>query len=135
MHNEKIKDSINAALSHLKNSIGILAKNTDEKNVLNTLWHASSETEYALFLFSLMLSKKSETAPWKQSLQTKQMVEAGPVLTSAQNLLQEAKNNIEAGKSEKAYEKAWTARHMLLKAQELLEKKQKSASAQSTPTH
>jgi len=122
-------------MSHLKNSIGILTKNNDEKTVLNTLWHASSETEYALFLFSLMLSKKSENAPWKQSLQTKQMVEAGPVLTSAENLLQEAKNNIEAGKAEKAYEKVWTARSLLLKAQELLEKKQKSASAQSTPTH
>jgi len=134
MQKEKTRDAINSALTHLDNSIRALAKNNDEKAVVNSLWLASSETEYALFLFSFMQLEKSESSPWKQSSQSKQVVEMGPALASAQSLLKEAKNNIEAGAIERAYEEAWTARNILLKVQELFDKKRKSATAQTTRT-
>jgi len=134
MLKEKIRDAIDSAMNHLENSMRALAKNNDEKAVVNPLWLASSETEYALFLFSLIHQEKSESPPWKQSSQSKQIVEVGPALVSAQSLLKEAKGNIEAGATERAYEEAWGARNLLLKVQELFEKKRKSATAQPTPT-
>ena len=134
MQKEKIKDAINSAITHLDDSMRVLAKDNDEKAVVNSLWLASSETEYALFLFSLINPEKSETSPWKQSSQPKQIVEVGPALASSQSLLKEAKSNIEAGATEKAYEKTWTARNLLLKVHEFFEKKRKSAMAQPTQT-
>jgi len=134
MHKEKIKDALNSAVTQLDDSIQALAKNNDEKAIINSLWLASSETEYALFLFSLINQEKSESSPWKQSSQPKQVIEAAPALASAQSLLKEAKNNIEAGVTEKAYEEAWTARNLLLKVHEFFEKKRKSAMAQPTRT-
>jgi len=134
MQKEKIKDALNSAVTHLDDSTRALTKNNDEKAVANSLWLASSETEYALFLFSLMHPEKSGIPIWKESPQPKQIVDVGPALASAQSLLKEAKNNIEAGTTEKAYEETWTARSMLLKVQELFEKKRKSAMAQPTRT-
>jgi len=135
MHKEKIKDALNSAVTHLDDSIRVLAKNNEEKAVINSLWLASSETEYALFLFSLMHPEKVGSSPWKQSSQSKQVVEVSPALASAQSLLKEAKNNIEAGATERAYEETWTARNLLLKVQEFFEKKRKSATAQPTRIH
>jgi len=134
MQKEKIKDALNSAITHLDNSMHALAKDNNEKTVVNSLWLASSETEYALFLFSLINPEKSESLPWKQSSQPKHVVEVGPALASSQSLLKEAKNNIEAGATEKAYEETWTARNLLLKVQEFFEKKRKSATAQPTRT-
>jgi hypothetical protein len=134
MQREKIKDALNSAVTHLDESMRVLAKNNNEKAVVNSLWLASSETEYALFLFSLVHSEKSETYPWKQISQPKQVVEVDRALASTHSLLKEAKNNMEASTIERAYEKTWTARNLLSKVQELLEKKQKSATAQPTRT-
>jgi len=136
MQREKITVAINSATSHLEDSMRALAKNNnDEKAVVNSLWLASSEIEYALFLFSLTHPDELESSSWKHSSQPKQVVEARPAMVSAQELLEEAKNNIEAGATAKAYEEAWTARNLLLKVQELFEKKRKSATAQPTRTH
>jgi len=121
-------------MTHLENAMRILAQNNDEKAAVNSLWLASSETEYALFLFSLMHPEKSESSPWKQSSQPKQVMEVNPALASAQSLLKEAKGNMEAGATDKAYEGAWTARNLLLKAQEFFEKKRRAATTQSTRT-
>jgi len=134
MHKEKIKEAINSAITHLDDTQQILAKDNDEKTVINSLWLASSETEYALFLFSLMHPEEAESSSWKQSSQPKQVIEAAPTLASAQSLLKEAKNDIETGVTERAYEETWTARNLLLKVQELFEKKRKSATAQPTRT-
>jgi len=134
MQKEKIKDALNSAVTHLDDSMRILAKDNDEKAVVNSLWLASSETEYALFLFSLMHPEKQGSPLWKESSQLKQVVEVSPALASAQSLLKEAKNNFEAGATEKAYEETWTARNLLLKVQEIFEKKRKSATAQPTRT-
>lgn len=135
MHKEKIKEALNSAVTYLDDSIRVLAKENDEKAAINSLWLASSETEYALFLFSLMHPEKVGSSSWKQSSQTKQVVEVGPALASAQSLLKEAKNNMEAGTTEGAYEETWTARSLLLKVQEFFEKKRKSATAQPTRIH
>jgi len=134
MQKERIQESINSAMTHLENAMRILAQNNDEKAVVNSLWLASSETEYALFLFSLIHPEKSESSPWKQSSQPKQVIEVNPALASAQSLLKEAKSNMKAGATEKAYEEAWTARNLLLKAQEFFEKKRRAATTQPTRT-
>jgi len=134
MQKERIQESINSAMTHLENAMRILAKNNDEKAAVNSLWLASSETEYALFLFSLMHPEKSESSPWKQSSQPKQVMEVNPALASAQSLLKEAKSNMQAGATDKAYEEAWTARNLLLKAQEFFEKKRRAATTQPTRT-
>lgn len=134
MQKEKIKEALKSAITQLDDSIQALTKNNDEKAVINSLWLASSETEYALFLFSLMHPEEAESSSWKQSSQSKQVIEAAPALASAQSLLKEAKNNMEAGTTERAYEETWTARNLLLKVQELFEKKRKSAAAQPTRT-
>jgi len=121
-------------MTHLEKSRQVLAKNNDDKTVFNSIWLASSETEYALFLFSITHPEKSENSPWKQSSQPKQVDEVDSALAWAQNLLKEAKNNIKAGATERAYEKVWTARNLLLKIQELFEKKRKGVATQPTPT-
>jgi len=133
MLKEKILAAINSAVTHLDNSVQALAENNDEKAAANSLWLASSETEYALFLFSLIRPEKLEDPPWKRSSQPKQTIELNPALAQAQSLLQQAKSNMEqAGATEKAYEEVWTARNLMLKAQELFERKRKASAAQST---
>jgi len=135
MHREKITGAINTAMNHLKDSMRTLEKNNnDDKAVANSLWLASSEIEYALMLFSLMHPDESESFPWEHGSQPKQVVEARLAIVSVQGLLDAAKNNFEAGATEKAYEEAWTARNLLLKVQELFEKKRKGMTAQSTRT-
>jgi len=112
-----------------------LVKNNDEKVAVNSLWLASSEAEYALFLFSPMHSEKSESSPRKHGSEPpKQVVEVDSALASAQSLLKESQNNMKADATEKAYEELWAARNLLLKVQEFFEKKRKSASAQPTRT-
>jgi len=135
MQKEKARDAIDSALTHLENSMRALAKKSDDKAVANSFWLASSETEYALFLFSLTHQERSENPSWKQSSQPKQqVVEVGPALTSAQRFLENAKTNLEKNATEKAYEETWAARNLLLKVQELFEKKQKSAGVEPAKT-
>jgi len=134
MQKEKIKESINSALAYLENSMQGLAKNNDEKAVVDSLWLASSEAEYALFLFSLMHPERLESSPSKHSSELKQVVEVDSALNSAQSLLKESKNNMVADATEKAYEKVWAAKKLLLKVQELFEKKRKSEAAQPATT-
>jgi hypothetical protein len=127
MSRDKIESALSAALRHLEDSLNTLSNNGAEKAVSDSLWSASAEIEYAVFLLSLMLGDKAEDAPWKYSASSKHSMEFKPALTSALELLKNAKTNIEMGGVEKCYEEAWTARNMLLKAQELLEKKRKEA--------
>lgn len=131
MHMEKITGAIKTAMSHLENSIEALEKShIDDKVVADSLWLASTEIEYVLFLFSLMYSDESESLSWKRNPQPKQVVEAKSTMVSAMGLLKEAEKNMESGSSLEAYEKAWTARNLLLKVTELFEKKRKTAAAQ-----
>lgn len=124
MQQDKIKAALTTALRHMEESISAYAHN-DEKAVSNSLWIASSETEYAVFLLSLLQSDNSKTTPSKQGSSTKQSMELQSSLISAQQLLASAKADVQAGDYKKGYEEAWIARNLLLKVQDFVEKKRK----------
>ncbi len=121
MTQEKISTAIISAMGSLKSSIEAYEKN-DEKQVAGFVWRAVAELEYALFLLSIQHQGEIETSSWKMSSHSKE-VEIEPTLSSAKNLLKEARSSIEANKFHEAYKKTWTARNHLLKVQESLEKK------------
>jgi len=121
MTQEKIATAIISAMDSLNNSIGAYGKK-DEKQVAGFVWRAVAELEYALFLLSIQHQGEIETSSWKMPSHSKE-VEIEPTLSSAQELLKEAKSNIEANNFHEAYKKTWTARNHLLKVQESLEKK------------
>lgn len=123
MKQEKIIESIASAINRLEGSMKTLAKK-DEKNLVNLVWRAGADLEYALFLFSLMHQNESESSSWKIDLHSKQ-VEISSILSSVQNLLREAKDNMEAGELLGAHKKTWTARGRLLKVHDTFEKKRR----------
>lgn len=123
MKQEKIVESIASAINHLEGSMKALAKK-DEKNLVNLVWRAGADLEYALFLFSLMHQNESESSSWKIDSHSKQ-VEISSILSSVQNLLREAKDNMKASELLDAHKKTWTARGRLLKVHDTFEKKRK----------
>jgi len=123
MKQEKIIESIASAINRLEGSMKALAKK-DEKNLVNLVWRAGADLEYALFLFSLMHQNEPESSSWKIDLHSKQ-VEISSILSSVQNLLREAKDNMEAGELLGAHKKTWTARGHLLKVHDTFEKKRR----------
>ena len=127
MSKDKIEKALSTALRHLEDSLKAMSGGGDENAVSNSLWSASAETEYALFLLSLMHRDKSKDASWKHGSSSKHSIEFKPILTSSLELLKKAKAQVEASNFEKGYEATWTARNLLLKAQELLDKKRKGA--------
>jgi len=127
MSRDKIESALSAALRHLEDSLNTLSNNGAETAVSDSLWSASAETEYAVFLLSLMLGDTAEGTSGKHTASSKHSMELKPALTTALELLKNAKTNIETGGIEKCYEESWAARNLLLKAQELLEKKRKEA--------
>jgi len=124
MQQDKIKTALTAALKHIEESVGAYAHN-NEKTMSNSLWTASSEVEYAVFLLSLLQGDNSKITPSKQSSSTKQSLELQSSLAFAQQLLASAKANAEAGDYKKGHEEAWAARNLLLKVQDSVEKKRK----------
>jgi len=127
MHRDKIEAALSAALKNIGDSRRALSNKNDEKALSDSLWSASAETEYAVFLLSLTQVDKSESASWKHETSAKQSIEIEPALVSAQKLLESAKTKIETEDFEKGYEETWMGRNLLLKVQELLEKKRKEA--------
>jgi len=124
MKHEKMMSAIESAIKNLENSMKALV-NRDEKETLNHVWHAAADSEYALFLFSIMHQEESEGSSWKSSFHVKQ-VEIGPALALAQELLEEAIKNIEANELNEAYKKTWMAQRYLLEAQQIFEKRQRA---------
>lgn len=96
----------------------------DEKNLVNLVWRAGADLEYALFLFFLMHQDESESSSWKVDPHSKQ-VEISSTLLSVQDLLREAKDNVEAGELLVAHKKTWMARGYLLRVHGTFEKKRK----------
>ncbi len=131
MQRDKVEAALSSALKYLEDSLMALSTNNDKKNVSDSLWQASTETEYSVFLLSLKLGDKAEAASRKQASSSKQSIELKPALTSTLEFLKSAKASIEADNLEKGYEEAWKARNLLLKAHELLEKKRKETKKQS----
>jgi hypothetical protein len=124
MKDEKMMSAINSAIKSLENSMKALVER-DEKAVLNHVWHAAADSEYALFLFSILHQEESEGSTWKSSFHMKQ-VEAGSALALARELLEEAVKHIEADELNEAYKNTWMAQRYLLEAQQAFEKRQKS---------
>ncbi len=132
MNREKILGAITSAIGHLEDSVKLLS-NKKEEGTYNMVWRASSDIEYCLFLLSLLHSNEAESFSLKHKSSSKQM-EIQPALTSALDVLKEAKNSVENDDLAKAHEEAWRARSYLFKVQEIFEKKRKiSAERSSTP--
>jgi len=124
MQQDKIEAALTTALKHLEESVSAHARN-DEHTMTNSLWLASSEAEYAVFLLSFTQSDKGEVNPLKLDSSPKQPFEPRLILTHAQQLLKSAKANAHVGEYRRSYEEAWAARNLLIKAQELLDKKRR----------
>jgi len=124
IHRDRIDAALTSSLRHLEDSVKALSSSADEKAVSGSLWLATADTEYAVFLMSLLQEDRSEAA-WKQGVASKQTTVLETTLASAQELIENAKANVEADRFEKGYEETWKARNLLLKAQELLEKRLK----------
>jgi hypothetical protein len=123
MKQEKITESIESATNHLEGSMKALAKK-DEKNLVNHVWRAGADLEYALFLFSLIHQNESESSSWKTDAHSKQ-VEVSSTLSSVQDLLREVKDSMKAGELLDAHKKTWMARGCLLRVHDTFEKKRK----------
>jgi len=131
MKREKIVRSIASAVEHLEKSMEALVKK-DSGGMESSVWRAAADVEYALFLFSLTQGEEPESSSWRPDLPPRQ-AETGPVLMLAQDLLKEAKGNIDAGDLREARKKTWAARGHLLKARELIEKRRRSGEKTTLP--
>ncbi len=129
MKRQKILSAIKSAIGHLENSMKF--SNKDEKEPFNMVWRASSDVEYCLFLLSLLHPNKAESFSLKRKSSSKQM-EIQPALTSALNMLKEAKSSVENDDLAKAHEKTWQARGYLFKVQGIFEKKRKIGAERSS---
>ena len=121
MKKENIFKAITLAIAYLEDSIEIFVQD-NEKKAASLAWQAASDLEYALFLFSLMHQDETERPSWKLNSKSKQ-VEIEPLLSSARDLLKEAKNSFEEDEFHEAHKKTWMARGQLLRVHDLLEKK------------
>jgi len=120
---EKITKAVQSAHEYLENSRKSITEN-NENALVDQVWKASAELEYALFLFSVLRQEDHQTHPWKVDLESKQ-IEVAPTITSTQELLREAKTSFEKGDLPEAHKNVWVARGYLLKVQEFFEKKRK----------
>jgi len=131
MRRENILEALTSAISYLEDSVRTLVEK-DEEKLMEFVWKASADLEYALFLFSLIHQDENESSSWKLDPHSKQ-VEIGPNLMVAQDLLKEAKHSFEVDELREAYKKTWMARGYLLRVHDFFEKKrrkgEKSASS------
>jgi hypothetical protein len=127
---ERILCTITSAISHLQNSVKQLSSRS-EKEAFSLIWQASSDVECCLFLFSLLHPNQAETFSLKRKPVSKQ-TEIQEALTSAVNILEDAKRNVESSDSTEAYKKAWKARSHLFNVQKLFEKKRKIRAVRSS---
>jgi hypothetical protein len=120
---KSIIEALTSAISHLENSMKALV-NKDENKVMTSVWKSAADLEYANFLFSITRDELKSVS-WKLDLRSKQ-VEIGPLLVSAQDLIKEAKSDLDTDGLLEAYKKTWMARGYLLKVSNILQKAQKS---------
>ena len=130
MNREKILSAITSAIGHLENSMKLFS-NKKEEETSNMVWRASSDVEYCLFLLSLLHSNEAESLSLKHKSSSKQM-EIQPALTSALNMLKEAKSSVKNDDLAKAHEKTWKARSYLFEVQKIFEKKRKIGAERSS---
>jgi hypothetical protein len=121
---KNITEALTSVINHLENTLKALV-NKDENKVMTSVWKSAADLEYANFLFSIPREKQKNHS-WKLDLRSKQ-VEIRPLLVSAQDLVKEAKSDLDANGLLKAYKKTWMARGYLLKVSNILQKAQKKS--------
>ncbi|MCJ7722080.1 hypothetical protein MUO98_06725 [Candidatus Bathyarchaeota archaeon] len=119
MQKEKIVKTLNSALTCLEDAIELHAKGNEEK-VMQLTWKASSDLEYALFLF--LLEYPQENRKSSRKLSSKQP-EIESILISTRDTLKEASKNIDADELNEAQKKTWIAKDQLLRIHDFFEKK------------
>lgn len=124
MKTEKIHEAITSAINHLEDSVEAFATKK-ETEVMNNVWRAAADLEYALFLFSLKHQDETKSSSWKLDPHPKQ-VEIEPLLMSTKKFLEAAKENIKTKNFLQAHKNAWIARGHLLRIHDAFEKKRKS---------
>lgn len=132
MSQEKIIKAIVSAINNLENSIEALVKR-DGTGMQSYVWLTAADSEYTLFLLSLMRQEELEGSSWKPNVPLKR-AEIGPSLTLAQDLLKESKEKVEGGEFHEAYKKAWMARGYLLNVQKILEKRRRDREKSVLPS-
>jgi len=132
MKPENTLENITSAINHLEESMKALVEK-NEKEFMRSVWKASADLEYALFLFSLMHQEENPSASWKLDLSAKQ-VEVGPTLMLAQDLLKEAKSSFEAENFHEANKKTWMARRHLSRIHEFFEKMRRKSERAFSPS-
>ncbi|MCK4884668.1 hypothetical protein KAS24_01235 [Candidatus Bathyarchaeota archaeon] len=120
MQIQKISKTVTSALAYLKDAIDPQAKG-NEKKVMQLTWRAASDLEYGLFLFALKSLEETRSSSWK--LPASKQPEIESLLASAQDLLKEAANSLEADNHKEAYKKMWIVRGQLLRIHDFFEKK------------
>ncbi len=121
MQKEKIVKTLNSALTRLEDAIELQAKGNEEK-VMQQTWKASSDLEYALFLF--LLEYPQENRKSSRKLSSKQP-EIESILISTRDSLKEASRNIDADELNEAQKKTWIAKDQLLRIHDFFEKKRR----------
>jgi len=121
MQKEKIVKTLNSALTRLEDAIELQAKGNEEK-VMQLTWKASSDLEYALFLF--LLEYPQENRKSSRKLSSKQP-EIESILISTRDTLKEASKNIDADELNEAQKKTWIAKDQLLSIHDFFEKKRR----------
>jgi hypothetical protein len=122
MHADKIEAALTEALKQLDNSVKSLNGN-DEGAAADSLWSASSEIEYAVFVLSLAQGEMQQHASPIGIEQSNEPSEPKLALIDAQHLIQESKTSVQSGEFGKGFEEAQAARNLLIRTQESLEKK------------
>ncbi len=122
---DKILVAIDSSISHLEDSIAASGKDK-ETEVMNDVWQAAADLEYALFLFSLIHQDETKPSSWKTNPRSKQ-AEINTLLVTTKDLLKTAKESLKTKNPFEAYKRTWIARGHLLRIHDAFEKKRKSA--------
>jgi len=117
---KKTLKAVASALEYLEDAVDAQAKG-DEDKVIQLTWRAASDLEYGLFLFALKSLEETRSSSWK--LPASKQPEIESLLASAQDLLKEAANSLEADNQKEAYKKMWIVRGQLLRIHDFFEKK------------
>ena len=130
MKKEKLVEAITSAINSLEEAVKALV-DKDEEKLSGQLWQASADSEYALFLFSLTQKEEPTSSDSSRKSKTRlKKIDIESALALTNDLLRDAKGNIQKDGFQEAYEKTWMARGYLLKAQQILEKAKKEKAKQ-----
>jgi len=124
MQKGKIVKTLNSALTHLEGAIEPQAK-ANEKKVMHLTWKASSDLEFALFLFALKYPQENHKSSWKLPASKQPKIQS--TLISTRDTLKEAAKNLEANDQKQAYNKTWIAKGQLLMIHDFFDKKERKS--------